>query len=144
MASPSYSVTGVPDRQEKPTVPWRFVPGNIYSSNPECAHHRFLYMYTVMYTLEMKKLYSVGSARANLPAILDDVQSGRVIQVTRRGQPVAVIMSPAEYATLERRQSTFGEACAEFRERFGVQDLGLDRRFFRALRDPKPGRKVRL
>jgi len=101
-------------------------------------------MYKVMYTLEMKRLYSVGSARANLPAILDDVQSGRVIQVTRRGQPVAVIMSPAEYATLERRQSTFGEACADFRERFGVQQLGLDRRFFQALRDPRPGRKVRL
>ena len=101
-------------------------------------------MYKVMYTLEMKKLYSVGSARANLPTILDDVQSGRVIQVTRRGKPVAVIMSPAEYATLERRQSTFSEACADFRERFGVQQLGLDRRFFQALRDPRPGRKVRL
>jgi prevent-host-death family protein len=101
-------------------------------------------MYNLMYTLEMKKVHSVGSARANLPAIIDDVQSGRVIQVTRRGQPVAVIMSPAEYATLERRQSTFGEACAEFRARFGVHDLGLDRGFFRALRDQKPGRKVRL
>jgi len=101
-------------------------------------------MYNVMYTWIMKKLYPVGSARANLPAILDDVQSGRVIQITRRGQPVAVIMSPAEYATLERRQSSFAEACAEFREHFGVQDLGLDKGFFRALRDPKPGRKVRL
>lgn len=101
-------------------------------------------MYNVMYTFEMKKHYSVGSARANLPAILDDVQSGRVIEVTRRGQPVAVIMSPAEYATLEPRQSTFGEACAQFRERFAVRESGLDRGFFQALRDPRPGRKVRL
>ncbi len=101
-------------------------------------------MYIVMYTLEMKKLYSVGSARANLPAILDDVQSGRVIQLTRRGQPVAVIMSPAEYAALERRQSTFGAACAAFRERFAVHELGLDRDFFHALRDARPARKVRL
>lgn len=101
-------------------------------------------MYKFMYTSQMKKLYSVGSARANLPTILNDVQSGRVVQVTRRGQPVAVIMSPAEYATLERRESTFGEACTEFRERFGIQDFGLDKGFFRALRDPKPGRKVRL
>lgn len=101
-------------------------------------------MYNIMYTSQMKKLYSVGSARANLPAILDDVQSGRVIQVTRRGQPVAVIMSSAEYGALERRQSTFGAACAEFRERFAVHELGLDRGFFRALRDPRPARKVRL
>jgi prevent-host-death family protein len=92
----------------------------------------------------MKKSYSVGTARSNLPAILDDVQAGRVIQVTRHGQPVAVIMSPAEYATLERRRSTFGEACADFRERLDVQEFGLDRDFFRALRDPRPGRKVRL
>lgn len=97
-----------------------------------------------MYTLLMKKTYSVGSARANLPAILDDVQSGRVIHVTRRGQPIAVIMSPAEYAALERRQSTFAEACADFRKRFDVQSLGLGRDFFDALRDPRPGRKFRL
>jgi prevent-host-death family protein len=101
-------------------------------------------MYIVMYNFQMKKTYSVGLARANLPAILDDVQSGRVIHVTRRGQPVAVIMSPAEYATLERRQSSFAETCAEFRQRFDVQDLGLEREFFDALRDPRPGRKVRL
>lgn len=101
-------------------------------------------MYIIMYNPAMKNTYSVGSARANLPAILDDVEAGRVIHVTRRGQPVAVIMSPDQYATLERRQSTFAEACAEFRQRFDVQDLGLDREFFEALRDPRPGRKVRL
>ena len=112
--------------------------------DPDCEQPRFLGMYTVMYTFDMKKLYSVGSARANLPAILDDVQSGRVIQVTRRGQPVAVILSAAEYAALERRQAAFSEACAEFRERFDVRQVGLNRNFFRALRDPRPGRKVRL
>jgi prevent-host-death family protein len=92
----------------------------------------------------MKKVYSVGSARANLPGILDDVQAGRVIEVTRHGQPVAVIMSSAEYATLERRQTPFGEACTEFRQRFDVQELGLGRDYFESLRDRRPGRKVRL
>lgn len=92
----------------------------------------------------MKTSYPVGSARANLPAILDDVQAGRAIQVTRHGKPVAVILSAAEYATLERRQSTFAEACAAFRQRFDVQSDGLDPDYFATLRDPGPGRKVRL
>ena len=144
MESPRYSVTAFPGRRQNPAILQGFVPGSVAAFDPECEQPRFLPMYKVMYTLEMKKLYSVGSARANLPTILDDVQSGRVIQVTRRGKPVAVIMSPAEYATLERRQSTFSEACAEFRERFGVQELGLDRHFFQRLRDARPGRRVRL
>ncbi len=92
----------------------------------------------------MKRIYSVGSARASLPAILDDVQSGQVIQVTRHGQPVAVIMSPAEYAGLERRQTSFGAACADFRKHFAVAELGLERDDFESLRDRRPGRKVRL
>lgn len=97
-----------------------------------------------MYNLHMKRIYSVGSARASLPAILDDVQSGQVIQVTRHGRPVAVIMSPAEYAGLERRQTSFGAACAEFRKRFAVAELDLGRDDFESLRDRRPGRKVRL
>jgi prevent-host-death family protein len=97
-----------------------------------------------MYNLHMKRIYSVGSARASLPAILDDVQSGQVIQVTRHGRPVAVIMSPAEYAGLERRQTSFGTACAEFRKRFAVAELDLGRDDFESLRDRRPGRKVRL
>jgi prevent-host-death family protein len=101
-------------------------------------------MYIAMYTFVMKRIYSVGSARANLPAILDDVQSGQVIQVTRHGKPVAVILSPGEYASLERRQSPFSEACAEFRQRFAVKELGLERDDFASLRDQRPGRKVRL
>lgn len=101
-------------------------------------------MYIIMYNFSMKKTYSVGMARANLPAILDDVQAGRVIQVTRHGQPVAVIMSAAEYGNLTPRRTGFGDACAEFRERYDIGHLVLDRKFFRALRDRRPGRKVTL
>jgi len=97
-----------------------------------------------MYNSTMRKTYPVGMARANLPAILDDVQAGRVIQVTRRGRPVAVIMSPADYAELAPRRPGFADACAEFRARYDVGHLALDRKFFRSLRDRRPGRKVAL
>lgn len=101
-------------------------------------------MYIAMYNFAMKRSHSVGSARANLPAILDDVQSGQVIHVTRHGKPVAVILSSGEYAALERRQPPFSAACAEFRQRFAVEELGLERDDFSSLRDQRPGRKVRL
>ncbi len=90
------------------------------------------------------KTYSVSMARANMTAILNEVQAGLVIQITRRGQPVAVIMSPTECGALERRRLAFREACADFRTRFGLDGLGLDREFFRALRDQRSGRTVKL
>lgn len=110
----------------------------------DCDSPACLDVYIIMYNSLMKKTYSVGMARANLPAILDDVQAGRVIQVTRRGQPVAVIMSPAEYGNMAPRRASFGDACAEFRARFAVSGLGVDKTFFRKLRDRRPGRKLSL
>ena len=92
----------------------------------------------------MMKTYSVTKARANLSTIFNEVQGGLVIRITRRGQPLAVMMSPTEYGALKRRRLSFRGACADFRARFGVDGLGLNREFFLALREQRPGRTVTL
>lgn len=42
----------------------------------------------------MDRLLSVSEARARLPAVLDEVEGGDEITITRHGRPVAVIVRP--------------------------------------------------
>jgi prevent-host-death family protein len=92
----------------------------------------------------MPKVYSVADARAHLPDILDDVEAGKDVQLTRRGQPVAVVMSQQRYDDLRRERSQFGAAYRAFLARHTPGDIGLDADFFDSLRDRQPGRRVRL
>lgn len=60
----------------------------------------------------MSKSYSVAEARAHLPDILDDVEAGKEVHLTRRGRPVAVMLSPQRYEALRSERSSFGEPYA--------------------------------
>jgi len=44
--------------------------------------------------------YSIADARSQLPTIIHTVEKGDVTQLTRRGKPVAVLLSLKEYETL--------------------------------------------
>lgn len=101
-------------------------------------------MYILMYTLRVAKSYSVADARAHLPDILDEVEAGRDVQLTRRGRPVAVVLSAHRYEALQNEQSSFAEAYKAFLERHSLAEVGLDPDFAESLRDTKPGRRVRL
>src|SRR5678816_3986279 len=94
-----------------------------------------------MYISKVKR-YSVAQARANLPAILDAVESGSDVELTRCGRAVAVIIARSKYRS-DSERPTFAEAYGAWRARHpnGV-DLPDD--YFEKLRDRSPGRKVRL
>ena len=92
----------------------------------------------------MAKTYSVADARAQLPDILDEVEAGKEVQLTRRGQPVAVLLSPRRYEALRGGHTDFAEAFRVFISRHASADLGLEPDLFEGLRDRSPGRKVRL
>lgn len=93
-----------------------------------------------MYAKAMSSKYSVAEARANLPKILDEVELGGEIELTRRGKRVAVVMSVEEYERLSGGYRDFGAALDEHLEKFG----GLPRSVLREIRDAGEGRKVRL
>ena len=44
----------------------------------------------------MAKRYSIAEARSNLPTIVDQVEAGQEIELTRRGKAVAVVLSLRE------------------------------------------------
>lgn len=88
----------------------------------------------------MSKQYSIAEARDHLPAILRDVERGSTVEVTRRGRPVAVILSMQDYRRLSSSKKTFSQAFEEFRRSADLEKLDIGPEYFDALRDKSPGR----
>lgn len=91
-----------------------------------------------------EKTYSVGEARQNFARLIRSAERGKAIEITRRGEPVAVLLSAAAYLALTEERPCFIEALAAVRERFGVEALGIGDQELEGLRDASPGRKVAL
>ena len=92
----------------------------------------------------MAKRYSIAEARANLPAVVDEAAAGGGVELTRRGKPVAVMLSIEEAAELRGRREGFAAAYARFARKYDVREVGLDRKTRSRLRDHGTGRKVAL
>jgi prevent-host-death family protein len=101
-------------------------------------------MYIKMYTsiVAKKHSYAVGEARANLSGILTEVDAGNDVYLTRRGRPVAVVLSTRAYEALRDERPSFRDAYSTFIEAHGLGDLPAS--YLGSLRDRSPGRKVRL
>lgn len=87
----------------------------------------------------MTRKFSIAEARNQLPSLVHDAERGSPIELTRRGRPVAVLLSVREYERLSRPRPRLWEAIDAFRKR---QDLeGLDvAEAFAGVRDRSPGR----
>ena len=92
----------------------------------------------------MAKRYSVADARKHLPELLDQVEGGRTIEITRRGAAVAVVLPVAEYRRTHGGTAPFKRALAAWRARFSEADRDLPHDFFDELRDRAGGRDVDL
>lgn len=82
--------------------------------------------------------FSIADARRNLPSLVRQAEKGAAVRLTRRGKPVAVLVSGAEYRRLSGRGDLWQAICA-FREAHELEgmDAALDK-----LRDDRPPRKV--
>ena len=90
----------------------------------------------------MEQSYSIAEARANLPTLIDQVEAGVTVELTRRGKGVAVMISVAEYQRLRSKRTTFQDAYQKFLKKYSLAEVGLEQDFARKLRDRSPGRKV--
>jgi prevent-host-death family protein len=97
-----------------------------------------------MYIHFVAKQYSIAEARSSLPSIVDQAAAGEEIELTRRGKPVAVVMSVHEFERLRGGRVPFGDAFRRFTAIHPPQELGLDDDVFASARDRDPGRKVAL
>lgn len=89
----------------------------------------------------MSKRYSIAEARQNLAALVHDLEHKPVIELTRRGEPVAVMMSMEEYQRLQPKRRDFWASYEKFRKEVNLEELDIDASIFEGLRDPSPGRE---
>ncbi len=93
----------------------------------------------------MAARYSIAEARDNFARVVREAEAGRAVEVTRRGRPVAVIVSLEDYRRSAR--PGFSEAVRRWREttgwgeEAGDEQLDVDALF--GARDRDPGREVR-
>lgn len=100
-------------------------------------------MYMTMYITIMADRYSIAEARTSLAAIVDQAESGRKVELTRRGRAVAVVISLREFERLRGGRRSFGKAYRAFVEKYPLSEIGVDADFLPA-RDKATGRKVVL
>lgn len=91
----------------------------------------------------MHKRYSIAEARHDLAAIVHELEQEPTIELTRRGEPVAVLLSLAEYRRLLTRQGDFWDAYTAFRAEQAPENADLAALLHTA-RDRSPGREVDL
>jgi prevent-host-death family protein len=97
-----------------------------------------------MYIRRMEQSYSIAEARASLPTLIDQVEAGMAVELTRRGKAVAVMISVVEYQRLRSKRTSFQDLYQKFLKKHSLAEVGLEKDFARKLRDRSPGRKVDL
>lgn len=90
----------------------------------------------------MEKQFTISEAKNKLPAIVHAVEKGPSVKLTRRGRPVAVLLSIKEYEALSRERLSFWKALTAFREK--NKNTEISDEDFERLRDRSTGRAVDL
>jgi prevent-host-death family protein len=88
------------------------------------------------------KRLSISEARRNLSAIVRGLNEQDHIELTRRGEPVAVLLSIRAYKRLTTPRQSIWEGYEAFRAEFPVENLDIQPETFSEGRDPSAGRKV--
>ena len=93
----------------------------------------------------MAARHSIAEARRNFPALVRDAESGRAVELTRRGKPVAVLLGHREFERLASGRRGFGKAYQEFLRTTALAELSIDpEETFGDARDGTTGRDVQL
>lgn len=85
--------------------------------------------------------YSIAQTRDKFTSIIHDVEKSCSVEVTRRGKPIAIILSIAEYQRLKGGRQNFWDACQQFRESTNWDEVDVGAETFEDVRDHSTGRK---
>ncbi len=92
----------------------------------------------------MEESYSIADARDRLPSLVHEAEEGRPVRITRRGKPVAVLVSEREYERLTGAREDFWDSLNKFRASLAPGTLAGLKESLDDARDPSPGRDVVL
>ena len=93
----------------------------------------------------MSRRQSIADARKNLPELVRQAESGKPVELTRRGELVAVLVGRKEYDRLTAPARTFGDAWEKFSRTVDLREANIDPdEIFSDVRDDAPGRDAKL
>ena len=93
----------------------------------------------------MTQQYSIADARRNLPSLIREAENGRTVELTRRGEPVAVLVGCRTFEQLSTGRRGFVDAYRDFKEAVDLKELALDPdELFEGTRDKASGRDIRF
>ena len=93
----------------------------------------------------MTEQRSIAEARRNLPTLVREAENGNAVSLTRRGEPVAVLIGHREFERLTLNRRGFADAWRRFAERVDLAELALDPdELFGDAREEGSGRDVRI
>ncbi len=90
----------------------------------------------------MSNRYSIAEARDHLTQLVRDAEKGINVELTRRGKPVAILVSLGEYEKLQKRRMSFWEAFEQFKNEVDLKAIRIEPSTFEGLRDQTKGREV--
>ena len=90
----------------------------------------------------MDKEFSIAEARHSLAALVHQLDHQPKIQLTRRGKPVAVLLSQREFERLSSPRARFWDAYQGLLASSDVASLGIEPDLFRKARDGSAGRET--
>jgi len=91
------------------------------------------------------KQHSIAEARSSLPRLVRAAESGKAVELTRRGEPVAVLIGRRQYERLITKYRAFSETYEAFTREFDLEELAIDPdELFGSRRDDSKGREVSL
>lgn len=88
----------------------------------------------------MEQEFSIAEAKNQLPELVRKAEKGKPIRLTRRGKPVAVLLSNRDYQSLQEKKGDLWAAIKRFRKRHNLKQLDFNDQVFANLRDKSIGR----
>ena len=86
----------------------------------------------------MTKQFSISQARNSLPALVHAVEDGESVELTRRGRPVAALVSISDFDRLTRTRPDLWSAVERFRAETDLEELDVEQ-ILDGVRDRSPG-----
>lgn len=93
----------------------------------------------------MSDRHSIAEARSNLTRLVREAERGKAVELTRRGEPVAVLIGHRQFERLTGQYRSFFDAYQEFSEQVDLAELAIDPdELFAGARDDTRGRDIHL
>ena len=93
----------------------------------------------------MTDRHSIAEARRNLPALIRQAENGKEVELTRRGEPVAMLISHRAFKHLTSIRRGFIAAYRDFTTNIDVSNLELNPdELFGDVREEIGGRDIRF